>query len=207
MILGLVLYALGIIMTMKADLGYAPWEVFHAGLAAVTGLSIGVASIIAGIVVVIIVTASGEKLGLGTLASMILTGVFMDIILRTNVIPAAGSRAVGIVMLIAGLFIISAGSFFYMRSALGVGPRDNLMVVLTRKTKIPVGLCRGAVELLVTLVGWLMGGIVGIGTVVSVAAVGFCIQITFRVLKFDVTAIRHETLGDTYAALVKKKQR
>ena len=202
MLLGLVLYALGIIVTMKANIGYAPWEVFHAGLAKVTGLSIGVASIAAGVVIVILVTALGEKLGLGTLGSMVLTGVFMDIILWSGVIPTANSMAVGIPMLIAGLFIISIGSYFYMKSAFGVGPRDNLMVVWARKTKLPVGVCRGAVELLVTLAGWLMGGRVGVGTVVSVIAVGFCIQITFQVLRFDVKAIRHETLKET----IKPKQ-
>ena len=201
MMVGLILYAFGIIVTMKANIGYAPWEVFHAGLAVVTGLSIGVASIIVGVVIVILVTVLGEKLGLGTLASMVLTGVFMDFILWTDVLPTAGSLAAGIVMLIAGLFIISIGSYFYMKSAFGAGPRDNLMVVLTRKTKIPVGLCRGVVELLVTLAGWLMGGIVGIGTVVSVLAIGFCIQLTFRMLKFDVTAIQHETLGKTYRGI------
>jgi len=81
------------------------------------------------------------------------------------------------------------------------------MVVLTRKTKIPVGICRGAVELLVTFIGWLLGGMVGIGTVISVVAIGFCIQITFRALKLDVTKIRHETLRETYAALTKNKMK
>ena len=204
MMLGLVLYALGIIVTMKANIGYAPWEVFHAGLANVTDLSIGVASIVAGVVIVILVTALGEKLGLGTLGSMILTGVFMDIILWVDLIPAAKSMAVGIPMLIGGLLIISIGSYFYMKSAFGAGPRDNLMVVLARKTKIPVGLCRCIVELLVTLIGWLMGGKVGVGTVVSVVAVGFCIQLTFWALRFDVKAVKHETLRDTYKGMLKK---
>ena len=206
MLIGLVLYALGIVITMKANIGYAPWDVFHAGLAAVIGLSFGVASIIAGIVIVIVVTVLGEKLGLGTLAGMILTGVLIDVILWTDVMPTADNFVIGIIMLIAGLFIISIGSYFYIKSAFGAGPRDNLMVVLTRKTKIPVGLCRGAVELLATLAGWLMGGMVGIGTVISVVAIGFCIQITFRVLRFDVTAVRHETLGDTYAAFTNKNR-
>ena len=76
MILGLILYALGIVISIKANIGYAPWEVFHVGLANTIGLSIGVAPIIAGVVIVIIVTLSGEKLGLGTISSMVLTGVF-----------------------------------------------------------------------------------------------------------------------------------
>ncbi len=202
---GLVLYALGIVLTMKANLGYAPWEVFHAGIANVTGMSIGVASIVAGVLIGIFVTLAGEKLGLGTLASMVLTGVFIDVILWINIIPTARNIAVGVAMMIAGLFVLSLGSYFYIKSAFGVGPRDNLMVVLTRKTKIPVGICRGTVELSVTLIGWILGGMAGAGTIISMLAIGFCIQITFRVLRFDVTIIKHETLRETFAALIKKK--
>ncbi len=167
MLLGLVLYALGIVATVKANVGYAPWEVFHVGLGDAIGISLGAASIIAGLVIVIVVTALGEKLGLGTLGSMVLTGVFIDIIVVMNIIPEAGGFAAGIAMLIAGMFTIALGSYFYMKAAFGAGPRDNLMVVLTRKTKIPVGLCRLLVELLVTLIGWLLGGMVGVGTVIS----------------------------------------
>ena len=204
MIIGLILYALGIIITIKAHIGYAPWEVFHVGLANTTGLSLGVTTIIVGIIILIIVTLTGEKLGFGTILSMLLTGIFLDIILMIDFIPIARNMLSGIVMLVIGMFIISIGSFFYIKAAFGAGPRDNLMVVLARKTKIPVGICRGIIELLVTFVGWLLGGMVGIGTVISVVAIGFCIQITFKVLKFDVTSVKHESLKDTYNALIGK---
>jgi uncharacterized membrane protein YczE len=197
MIIGLVLYALGIVLMINANIGYAPWEVFHVGLANTIGLSLGITTIIAGIVITIIVTALGEELGLGTICSMILTGVFIDVIYFINIIPIINSLLIGIVLLIAGLFIIAVGSYFYIKSAFGVGPRDNLMVVLARKTKLPVGLCRSLIELLVTIIGWFLGGMIGIGTIISVIAVGFCIQIVFKVFRFDVTAIKHETLSDS----------
>ena len=204
MITGLVFYALGIVMMINADIGYAPWEVFHVGLANTIGLTIGVTSIIAGIVIVLIVTILGEKLGLGTIASMILTGVFIDIFFFFDFIPMAKSLLTGVIMLIAGLFILAIGSYFYIKSGFGVGPRDNLMVVLARRTKFPVGVCRSAVELLVTVIGWLLGGKVGIGTVISVISIGFCVEITFRLLRFDVTQIKHETLKDTFDSLLGK---
>lgn len=204
MLLGLVLYALGIVATVKANVGYAPWEVFHVGLGDAIGISLGAASILAGLVIVIVVTAMGEKLGLGTLGSMVLTGVFIDIIVMLNIIPEADSFAAGIAMLIAGMFTIALGSYFYMKAAFGAGPRDNLMVVLTRKTKIPVGLCRLLVELLVTLIGWLLGGMVGVGTVISFIGIGLCVQIVFSLLKFDVTAVQHETLGESLARVWRK---
>ncbi|MCL2025196.1 MAG: hypothetical protein FWG92_00115 [Leptospirales bacterium] len=194
---GTFIFALGIVLSIKANVGYAPWEVFHVGLAITTGMSIGVTTIVAGAVILIIVTACGEKIGLGTICSIVLTGVFIDLIFMLNIIPLAVNLIIGIAMLIAGLFIISIGSYFYIKSAFGAGPRDNLMIVLNRKTKLPVGVCRSIVELSATLAGWMLGGMVGIGTVISVIAIGFCIQITFAVLKFDPAAVEHETLKQT----------
>ena len=197
MLFGLFLYALGIVLAINANIGYGPWEVFHVGLANQTGLSIGVASIAAGIVIVVIVTLCKEKLGLGTIASMILTGVFIDLIILTGIIPKISNMLLGILMLVAGLFIISLGSYFYMKSAFGVGPRDNLMVVLNRKTKLPIGVCRGMVELTVTLIGWLLGGMVGVGTIIFGFTIGFCVQIVFAAFRFDPTAVEHESLRQT----------
>ncbi len=201
LLFGLLLYALGIVITLKASIGYAPWEVFHVGLAKTTGISIGNASIAAGLVIGIAAVLLGEKLGLGTILNMILIGIFLDIILKFNLIPEASGLLQGLPMLIAGLFIISLASYFYIGSGFGAGPRDSLMVALTRKTKLPVGLCRGTIEVLAVLVGWKLGGLVGIGTVISAFAIGFCIQTTFRLLRFDATKVKHETLDATFKTI------
>ena len=200
MVFGLMLYALGIIVTIKANIGYAPWDVLHVGIAKTIGLSIGTVSILTGFFLLIIVALLGEKLGLGTIANMVLIGLFIDMFLFIDVIPTGTTMIVGIPMLIAGLFIISLGSFFYIRSAFGAGPRDSLMVALTRKTKIPVGICRCIIEFFATLGGWFLGGMVGIGTIISAIAIGFCIQITFKLTRFNVTAVQHESLRDTFRA-------
>ena len=205
LLFGNFLYALGIVITIKASIGYAPWEVFHVGVALVTGMSIGVTSIVAGIIIVAIVTISGEKIGFGTIVSMLLTGMFIDLIIFLDIVPAVEGLVKGIAMLIAGLFVVSFGAYFYISSAFGAGPRDNLMVVLTRKMKLPIGVCRSIVELTVTIAGWRLGGMIGIGTVISVIGVGLCIQLTFTILKFDATAVEHETLMETYKSLKKIK--
>ena len=205
LLLGLFLFALGIVLSINANIGYAPWEVFHVGLSLTAGISIGAASIITGLVILAIVAACGEKIGLGTILNVILIGIFIDLIMIVNVIPMSANFISGIIMLIAGLFIISVGSYFYIKSAFGTGPRDSLMVFIKRKTKFPVGFCRSAIELAATLVGWLLGGMVGIGSVISVIAIGFCIQITFTILKFDVTTIKHETLKQTFDFFAKSK--
>ena len=198
-ITGLFLYAVGIVVTIRANIGYAPWEVFHVGIAGKIGLSIGTVSIIVGLMIVIIVVVLGEKLGFGTILNMILIGLFMNIIFMINLIPKAENLVNGIIMLITGILIISFGSYFYIKAAFGAGPRDSLMVVLARRTKLPIGLCRGVIELLATIIGWFLGGMVGIGTVISVVVIGFCIQTVFKILKFDATAVKHETLRETFS--------
>jgi uncharacterized protein len=206
MIIGLILYALGIVLMINANIGYAPWEVFHVGLAKTIGLTIGVTSIIAGVVIVIIVMILGEKLGIGTICSMVLTGVFIDIIFFMNIIPKINNLIIGIIVLIAGLFIIALGSYFYIKSAFGVGPRDNLMIVLAKRTKLSVGFCRSMIELLVTVIGWFLGGMIGIGTIISAVTVGFCVQIIFKIFNFDVTVIKHENLKDSLEHIFVKSE-
>ena len=206
MTFGLFLYALGIVATIKANIGYAPWDVFHVGLANTFGFSIGLSSIMVGLVIVIILILLKEKIGLGTISNMILVGLFIDLILFINLIPTPNSLVLSILMLIAGLFSISIGSYYYMGTAFGSGPRDSLMVVLKKKTKIPVGICRSIIELFATISGWLLGGMVGIGTVISVIGIGFCIQITFKILRFDVASIKHESLADTFKKIISKNQ-
>jgi uncharacterized membrane protein YczE len=201
---GLFLYALGIVFTIKANIGYAPWEVFHVGLAQKSGLSIGIASIIVGVAIVVIVIIFGEKIGLGTLLNMVLIGIFIDLIFMLNIIPKQENIVFGILMLITGLFVISTGSYFYIRAAFGAGPRDSLMVVLNKKTKLSIGVCRSTIELLATITGWILGGMVGIGTVISVIAIGFCIQLTFALFKFVPASVKHETLYQTHRSLFRK---
>jgi uncharacterized membrane protein YczE len=198
LIFGLFLYALGIVLTIRANIGYSPWDVFHAGISLKTGMSIGTASILTGAVIVGVVLVFGEKIGLGTIFNMVLIGVFIDLILMSNIIPKPENLVFGLLMLIMGLFVVSLGSYFYIKAAFGAGPRDSLMVVLNRKTKLPVGVCRSVIELTVTIIGWVLGGMAGIGTIISAIAIGFFVQLMFSLLKFVPSAVQHETLYMTY---------
>ena len=201
LLVGTILASTGIVTTIRANIGYAPWEVFHVGIAISAGINIGVTTIIVGAAVIIIVTACGEIIGLGTIVNMLLAGLFMDFLFWLDIIPLADDVITGILLLFTGILIQSLGTYFYISAAFGVGPRDNLMVVLKRKTKLPVGICRSIVELTITITGWLLGGMVGIGTIIFVIAIGFCIQITFSVLKLKPTEIKHETIVQTYKAI------
>jgi len=192
---GLFLYGLGIIVTMRANIGYAPWEVLHSGVSQTLGVSIGLVNTAVGAIIVVIVFLLGEKIGLGTIFNMFMIGLFLDLILFLDFIPLFNNFFIGTLVHILGLFIISLGTYFYIYSAFGAGPRDSLMVAVTRKTGLPVGLCRGIVEFSVVLIGWLLGGLVGLGTVISALSIGVCVQITFKLLKFDPTQVKHETFG------------
>ena len=133
---------------------------------------------------------------------MVLIGVFLDIILKSHIIPVAETLVLGVAMLFVGLFIIALATYFYIKSAFGAGPRDSLMVALTRKTGLPVGVCRGIIELLAVVAGWMLGGMLGIGTIIFALAIGYFIQTTFKLLAFDATEVKHETLDLTYKKFI-----
>ena len=201
LIFGLFLYALGIMLTIKANIGYGPWEVFHVGLGKVAGMSIGTSSIAVGLVIILVTLLMGEKIGVGTVLNMVLIGSFLDALLLIDAVPVIDNTILGIIVLIVGLYLISLGSYFYIGSGFGAGPRDGLMVALARKTGLPIGVIRSAIELTATILGWALGGMVGIGTVLSGFAIGFCIQSTFGLLHFDPKSIAHATLRESFDEL------
>lgn len=203
LILGLALYAIGITFTIQANIGLAPWDVFHQGLANTLHTTIGLASIVVAVVLVTIVSLLGEKLGIGTLLNMVVIGLLLDVMLSIGIIPKSDNFLLGVIMLICGLFIISLASYFYIGSGFGAGPRDNLMVTLRRRTNLPVGICRIIVEATTSFVGWLLGGQLGIGTVIAALSISVCIQITFKLLNFNTTEVQHETIVESLTAIRK----
>lgn len=198
---GLFLYALGIVVTMNANIGFAPWEVFHKGISNISGFTIGQISILVGFLICILVLLMGEKLGLGTLFNMIMIGTFIDIIMFFDFIPHIKSFYYGIPMLFFGLLIIAAASFFYISSAFGAGPRDSLMVAIEKKTGFSSGQSKGIIEASVVLAGWLLGGPVGLGTVLAAFGIGVCIDFVFNLFNFKPSEIEHETFAKTYSRI------
>ena len=201
LIWGLFLFAVGIVLTMKANIGFAPWDVLHSGLSERTGISFGTVSILIGLLICVLVVLLGEKLGLGTLLNMVLIGSFIDILLKMDVVATAQGFLPGLFVILLGLFVIAFGSYFYIKAGFGAGPRDYLMIVLRRRTKLSVGVSRGLVEGSAVLLGWLLGGPVGGGTVLAAFGISVCIQLVFTWMKFEPAAIEHETLTMTWQRL------
>ena len=199
---GLFLYALGIVVTMNANIGFAPWEVFHKGIANISGFTIGQISIMVGFLICILVLLMGEKLGLGTFFNMLMIGIFIDIIMFLDFIPHMKSFYFGVPMLFLGLLIIATASFFYISSAFGAGPRDSLMVAIEKKTGFSSGLSKGIIEAAVVLAGWFLGGPVGLGTVIAAFGIGVCIDIVFKLFDFSPSEIEHETFAKTFSRIL-----
>lgn len=194
--LGLFLYAAGIVLTINANLGLSPWQVFHQGVSRHIGITMGQASILVGFTFVILDWILGEKLGIGTICNMIFIGVFMDFLMLNNLIPVFNNLLVQILMMILGMFVIGIGSYFYIGAGLGSGPRDGLMVALTKKFKKSVRFIRNSIELSALTIGYLLGGTVGIGTLIMVIGLGYFVQFAFKLYKFYVSKVKHRFIDD-----------
>ncbi len=203
---GLFLYGLGIALCLQAHIGYAPWDIFHVGIAKVTGLSVGTASIVVGFVILALVALFKEPLGMGTVFNMIMVGLWLDFILWLDVIALAPNFPIGLLMLLLGLLIIGVAMVFYIRSGFGAGPRDSAMVALHRKTGLPIALTKGLIEITVAFAGWRMGGLLGVGTVISALSSGFIAQFVFKLFRFEPKDIKHENLKQTFDRLRGIKQ-
>lgn len=170
LLVGLVLFGLGIAMLILADLGLAPWEVLHQGISERTGIPIGTVGIITGALVLLLWIPLGERIGIGTIANVILIGVVIDLTLWLVPGEVAAPWQQWL-LLVGGTLVVAVGSGLYIGAGLGPGPRDGLMTGLGHRG-IPIGLARAAIEVSVLVVGWLLGGTVGIGTVVFAFGVG-----------------------------------
>ena len=203
LIFGLFLFALGIVLTINGNIGLAPWDVLHQGLTLHTWLTIGEASIAVAFALVAFTCYMGEKIGLGTILNMLLIGIFMDILLKSGMIPVMDMRILGFIMIAVGLITIAFGSYFYIGAGFGAGPRDSLMVLLVRSLNCRVGVARAIVEGSAVAIGWLLGGFVGIGTIVAAFGISVAVQGVFRLLKFNVKDVRQESLADTFISIKK----
>lgn len=194
---GLLLSAVGVVMMLQANVGLEPWSVLQQGIAQTTGMTYGTASILVGAAVILIAVLCGESFGMGTVSNIIFCGIFIDAILWLDWIPLQQSLWSGLLLLVAGLELLALGTWMYLKSGLGAGPRDSLMVALARRTGRSVGLCRAVIDVIVIVVGYFLGGQVGVGTVVAALGLGPLINLTFRVLRFKAVEVEQENAAET----------
>ena len=179
LLLGLVLFGIGIAMIVLGDYGLPGWDVFHQGLSEKTPISIGTAVILVGAVIVIGLLALREPIGLGTIANVIVIGLAMDATLFLVEEPT--NTWVRVALTLSGPLVVAIGSGLYLGVRLGPGPRDGLMTALARRG-VTLWKARFAVEALALSAGYLMGGTVGWGTLWFLVSIGPTVQIALRFL-------------------------
>ena len=158
LVAGVAVSALGITMMLQANIGLEPWSVLQQGLAQTVGITYGTASMIVGAAAIGTAVLCGESFGIGTVVDIVLCAACVDGLLWLDWIPQMHSLLPGVLMLLGGMELLALGTWMYMKSALGAGPRDALMVALAHKTGRSVGLCRASVEIVVIIIGFLLGG-------------------------------------------------
>ncbi|MES4892838.1 hypothetical protein [Streptomyces sp. NPDC096012] len=176
---GLALYGASCALLVAAGLGLSPWDVLHQGLSQLTGLSIGAVSIAVGAAVLLLWLPLRQRPGLGTVSNVLVVGLAMDGTLA--LLPDVRSLAVRIPLLLAGIALNGAATGLYIATRFGPGPRDGLMTGLHRRTGRSIRLMRTAVEVVVVVTGFALGGTIGAGTVLYAVAIGPLAQLFLRV--------------------------
>lgn len=127
----------------------------------------------------------------------------MDLILYLDFLPVTDSLVLKVVMLLVGIFIYSYGIFLYMVQGMGCGPRDGFMQILTKRTKYSVGLIKNVIEVIAFSLGWLLGGELGLGTIVTALAMGIILEVMFKSYNVDVKELQHRNIKEEIKHLSK----
>jgi uncharacterized membrane protein YczE len=185
LLIGLFLFALGIVCQLESKLGLSPWDTLHQGIAKHSPLSFGVANIVVGAAVLAVAWALGARIGFATFANAFFVGAF---IVALSAIPQVDGLSedplgVRIALLALSMPLYGLGSALYLGAWLGAGPRDSLMVVLGQRTGIRLGVVRAAIELCALVAGFALGGTIGVGTVVFALTIGPALEAGFWALQ------------------------
>ena len=183
LLVGLYLVGLGLAMMIHTGLGVPPWDVLSQGIQVQTGWSFGVSAIVSSAFVLLLWIPIKQQPGIGTFVNALLIGPFAD--LNQPLMPKLDGLFVNLIWLILGIVVFAVGAGLYISPNLGAGPRDGLMVGLTRVSGWPFWIIRTIGETLVLVSGWLLGGTVGIGTALFAVSVGYLMQTSMKFFGFD----------------------
>jgi uncharacterized membrane protein YczE len=180
LLVGLFLYGAGCALTVEAGLGVDPWTVFAQGLSVRTGIGIGWITNIVGFFVLLLWIPLRQKPGIGTIANILLVGTSMQLVL--GLVPPVTGFFAQAALLLSGILVVAIASGLYIGAHFGPGPRDGLMTGMNSRFGWPIWLCRALVEVSVLAIGWLLGGTVGIGTVLFAVLIGPLVHVALPLL-------------------------
>ena len=202
----LVANGIGVSHTIQANIGAGPWDVLNLGVSNTLGILYGTASVAISYAILGIDIALKEPIGLAMFIDAFVVGKAVDFFNKINVVPKRDSMVEGVLVMLIGLVIMAYTQYTYMSASLGCGPRDTLLVALAKRArKIPIGLVSITLLSLATFIGWLLGGPVGIGTLICAFATGPIMQMAFATVKFDATSVHHQHLADSFRVFVNKR--
>lgn len=202
-LIGYALVSFGTILFLYSDLGLNSWGILHQGLSLRTTLTFGQASQAFGLFLVIICLFFKVVPGIGTILNMYFIGKFIDLIDSLSIISTPGSLILKFIMLLLGTVIMAYGMFFYLKENLGAGPKDGLMILLNKRLNLDIGLVRTGMEIFAVIVGYLLGGKLGIGTIISALFLGPALDFIFKANHYNPKEIVHESFIDTYNKIFK----
>jgi uncharacterized membrane protein YczE len=186
---GLVGFGVGIAVMAASGLGLGPWEAFHQGISNRTGIPLGTVSILVGIPVLALWWPLGERPGIGTILNVALIGTATNVALP--LLPRPDQPVVQLAMSVGGVLLIGLGSGLYLAADLGAGPRDGLMTGIHHRFGWSIRRARTSIELVVLVIGFLLGGTVGLGTILFAFGIGPVVQAMLRVFDPEGRVSRH----------------
>ena len=203
---GLVVFAFGVHLTIFANIGLAPWDCLGMGIAKHTVLNYGLSMTVMGVAILLLDLLLRERIGFGTIIDALLTGNLVQLYNTLNPFPENHSLWLGIAVMLAGFVFMAIGMWIYMRAAQCCGPRDSLLVGLGKRLpRVSIGVVEILLWAVVLLLGWLLGGPVGIGTLISTFGAGAVMHVVYALLRFDPREIRHRGVAEVARILFAKK--
>lgn len=207
-IAGLLVFAFGVHLTIYANIGLAPWDCLGMGLSYHTPLNYGLSMTMISIVVVVIDLILKEHIGYGTLIDALATGNFVQMFNVLNPFPENRNLGLGIGIMLIGFVFMAIGMWIYMKAGQCCGPRDSLLVGLGKRlSKLPIGIVEVILWAVVLLFGWLLGGKVGIGTLISTFGAGLVMQLVYTIIHFEPRDINHKGLIEVTKQLINSDQK
>ncbi|HOO07027.1 MAG: hypothetical protein IKG82_11410 [Oscillospiraceae bacterium] len=192
---GLAVYSFGVHLTIAANIGLAPWDCLGMGIAKHTPLNYGSSMVLISVTAVLIQLVLRENIGFATILDALITGNLTQLLNDYSPYTENHCIGLGFVLMLFGFLFISLGMYLYMSAEQGCGPKDGLLIAIgKRMPKIPIGVVEILLWAVVTLIGWMLGGSVGIGTVISTFGAGAVMQMFFDVIGFEPRKLHHKNL-------------
>ncbi len=200
---GLLVFSLGVHLTIFANIGLSPWDCLSMGLSYHTPLNYGLSVTVISVTVLLIDLLLHERIGWGTVLDALLTGNFIQVFNDLNPLPENHNVWLGVVIMLAGFVIMAVGMWIYMSAGQGCGPRDALLVGLGKRLpRLPIGLVEILLWSVVTAAGWLMDGPVGIGTLIATFGAGAVMQVVYQLVRFEPRDVHHRDIVETTKTLL-----